>query len=1185
MRLLIALLAVVAVVYALETDHFVVIPDDQTLANYLEEAYGYYKDKGLDPAPPCQGDKYKVYVDPSSQYDAYTALGNGCIVEQRFKPGYTRRLAFHEVGHIFFAKYDSAPGDYFWADEATPEAMASVATGVYYFPSKYFSERLYKVDPFSLGEDKVYDWYKYSAVVAWYLQQAQQWKDLLRVISTRQGAAALYVRFLLALPKGVDLGGVTYRPDMERIEVSPGAVRAYPEFNGYTAVYYEVDVPPGGVLRIAVEGDGANNIVSNIAIGREIVVTNGTILLALVNNSSKTVRPTIVFYYSNIKAKVLSGVYRDGHISVKLYAEYGFQRLSGLAKINGSDIYFSDGIAVYNFTGGLRPYVLRIEYNNTWGYLFLNLTQPRFSVSPTSLYLDVGGWGFINVTISHTNPLAIECTLNGTSRGVAFKPIAVLAPAGNNTYRLYFQVSGTPGEKIDIRCGNWSTSIPVYKPSYKLEFDLDKWRGKLYVQFGSSLLVYNITDLPASINVTFNGYTAAVLALWRPSLNVNLSNPRLNGGLITYNVSINVDGLPWAVFKGTVRIDEKLGGNYQGGVFNTTLSLEPGKEKDITIAVGKLSTTVHVMAPSLKIELIPLGAVVEGGKARLLVKINYNIEVVNAPPIVFDGPGLVSASSIQQNLAILTYNFNDTIVIRHKALGGENSVIVRLPRPEFNISLLRGEVTPERFQGEFNVSLKVCNPSVTAKYIVAVGNRSVVLNVQANRCAYNWTLISLTSAYSPSLVFSVSTSFGDLGYRVFAPPPNVTAEIKRWLVNEGGEYVDILLRVKTPAKYTYKVMGRGISGEAVLNITAIAFNGTALVDYGFGALKLFRPGIILEAAPVIVEVNTPYTLNVTLRVPEGLYINATLNVSHSSAVPVALSPGVHKREIFVKSPPFPGAYNLSLRVGPYENYTTVVAYGVYNLTLMAPKAVVVGVPVEVKVVGRVKPLVNISLPLAISGCGNFSKRVPLNGSVVLRFEKPCTASLVAYTNSTRVSAEVKWASLTVEISFERLGTLRGLPVFPARGLSAKALLGGAPVNGTVRIVGDFDKLGYVNYTVYVEYMGVVNKTEFLGFAVPLDNYLAANKTATLLPPDARPYFLFLLEKAVAMGDWGLVDGISRLYSNTPTPLTLVARYLVERDLSRGRDPNVEAAEILRRLEPVIFGVVGGLALAVIRRFA
>ncbi len=1180
MRLLIALLAVVALVYALETTHFVVTPDDPTLANYLEEAYNYYKGKGLDPAPPCQGDKYRVYVDSSSQYDAYTALGGGCIVEQRFKPGYTRRLAFHEVGHIFLAKYDSAPGDYFWADEATPEAMASVATGVYYFPSKYFSEGLYRVDPFSLGDDKVYDWYKYSAAVAWYLQQAQQWGDLLRIVSTRQGAAALYVRFLLALPSGVNLGGVTYRPDMERIEVRPGAVRAYPEFNGYTAVYYEVDVPPGGVLRITVEGDGASSIVSNIAIGREIVVTNSTILLALVNNSSETVRPTVVFYYSNIKARVLDGVYRDGRISVRLYAEYGFQRLSGVAKINGSNVYFSDGIAVYNFTGELRPYVLRIEYNDTWRDVYLNLSQPRFNISPTPLYLDVGGRGFLNITISHTNPLTIECSLNGTGRGVLFKPTAVSAPAGNNTYPLYFQVRDTPGNKIEVRCGNWSTSIPVYKPSYSLEFDLDKWMGKLAVQLGSRRLIYNITDLPANVSVTFDGYTAAALALQRPLLKANLSNPRLIGGRITYNVSISIDGPPWAVFKGTVEIDKGRVGYYQGGVFNTALSLAPGEERDVGIAVGRLSTTVHVKAPSLKIDVIPLRAVVEGNNVHLLVEIKCNIEIACTLPIEFEGAG-----NVADNFGWLKYVFNDTILVKYTALGEGGSVVVRLPRPEFSISMTRGEVSPGGFQGEFNVTLKVCNPSVDARYEVAVSNRSVVLYVERGSCGYNWTLIPLSSPYRPTLVFSVNTSFGDLKYTIFVPPPNVTAEVRRWFISEGGEYVDILLRVKTPANYTYRVMGREISGGAVFNITVPASNGTAVVDFGFGALKLPRPGVVVEAAPVVVEVGRPFTLNVTLRVPEGLYINATLSVSHGSAIPMALGPGVYKREIQVGGLASPGAYSLLLRIGPYVNYTAAVVYGVYNLTIIAPRAVVVGTPVEVKVVGRVRPFVNISLPLAISGCGNLSKRVPLNGSVFLRFEKPCTASLVAYTNSTRASAEVKWASLTVEFAFEKLGTLRGLPIFPARGLSAKALLGGAPVNGTVRIVGDFDKLGYVNYTVYVEYMGVVNKTEFLGFAVPPDNYLAANKTAALLPPDARPYFRFLLEKAVATGDWGLVNSISRLYSNPPTPLTLVARYLVERDLSRGRDPNMEAVEVLRRVEPVVFGDMGGLALAVIRRFA
>ena len=50
-----------------------------------------------------------------------------------FRPRYTPRLVYHEVGHVFFESYKRYQQD-LWVDEAVPEAVASVTAGVYYFP-------------------------------------------------------------------------------------------------------------------------------------------------------------------------------------------------------------------------------------------------------------------------------------------------------------------------------------------------------------------------------------------------------------------------------------------------------------------------------------------------------------------------------------------------------------------------------------------------------------------------------------------------------------------------------------------------------------------------------------------------------------------------------------------------------------------------------------------------------------------------------------------------------------------------------------------------------------------------------------------------------------------------------------------------------------------------------------------
>jgi len=132
-------------------------------------------------------------------------------------------------------------------------------------------------------------------------------------------------------------------------------------------------------------------------------------------------------------------------------------------------------------------------------------------------------------------------------------------------------------------------------------------------------------------------------------------------------------------------------------------------------------------------------------------------------------------------------------------------------------------------------------------------------------------------------------------------------------------------------------------------------------------------------------------------------------------------------------------------------------------------------------------------------------------------------------------------------------------------------------------VGDFRRLGLVNYTIRVEYMGVSNVTEFVGFAVPPNAYVAANRTYGLLPPEARPYYRYLFERAVATGDWRLVEDIAKLYSEPPTPLTSAARALVEMSLASGREPNMGVVEALRKVEPLLLGVAGGFLLALLKR--
>jgi hypothetical protein len=160
---------------------------------------------------------------------------------------------------------------------------------------------------------------------------------------------------------------------------------------------------------------------------------------------------------------------------VRLYAKYDFVRVDGVVKVNGTSVRFVNGVWVYNFTGGLRPYVLALEYGDSQTYLHLNLSRPVIAVRPATLYLDRGSRGVLNVTISNQNPVAVRCMLNGA--GLAFRPVEVLIPRGNSTFRPEFQAVDKPPEKVAVTCGPLSAALDVYRPSYSLYFDLDGWRG------------------------------------------------------------------------------------------------------------------------------------------------------------------------------------------------------------------------------------------------------------------------------------------------------------------------------------------------------------------------------------------------------------------------------------------------------------------------------------------------------------------------------------------------------------------------------------------------------------------------------------------------------------------------------------------------------------------------------------
>ncbi|MFN7106453.1 MAG: hypothetical protein ACK4M3_07735, partial [Pyrobaculum sp.] len=170
--------------------------------------------------------------------------------------------------------------------------------------------------------------------------------------------------------------------------------------------------------------------------------------------------------------------------------------------------------------------------------------------------------------------------------------------------------------------------------------------------------------------------------------------------------------------------------------------------------------------------------------------------------------------------------------------------------------------------------------------------------------------------------------------------------------------------------------------------------------------------------------------------------------------------------------------------------------------------------------------------------------------------------------------------LSISLQYQRLGELGGLPIFAAGTFTASAHLGNLPAG--VAIVGELDGLGLVRYVVTATYMGVSNTTVFLGYAVPADSYLNAIAVNKTLSPDARRYFSYLVEKAVAAGSWEPVDQVVELYRHW-TPVSALGRWLADRSLAAGDTSGIWIAHVAQRVEPLVY--LTAFILIIARRLA
>ena len=702
---------------------------------------------------------------------------------------------------------------------------------------------------------------------------------------------------------------------------------------------------------------------------------------------------------------------------------------------------------------------------------------------------------------------------------------------------------------------------------------LSDWSGVVGVHNNDSYYIQFLLSIVSGMEMggvryvpRFEEYTLA------DSLNIELSLAGLSARYVKLNVPtpgfvlISAPGL-----LSNVALDKPI------WIDNKTLYIaliNPGRyTKTTSVRISK----VQVSRPELS--LVPVKAVINGTHVYVWAR------VVSSVGQVFGGSGLLSfedPAELHGDEVFLKSSYSDEVVFRYMFLGKRGALVLSFPRPVVNITLIRASITPVDMSMLLNVSISICRPSVDAIYEVMVNGSKVVIDVPNGMCAVRYVNFSWNTPYQQYRKLRLVTNFGVVEKDFYFPPPEVSIRLGRWIINGSREWAEVVVEVN-PVNYTYEIFGRVVSMASTFNLTIPAEGGVVHVDYGFGVETLERPRLGMSLFPILAEFGAPLRASVMIIVPSNLWIATFLSVMGNVTSFVG-GPGTYAAELYVPPPSTPGISQLTVSLGPFSNSTTITWYRVNNLTITTPKLVPVGAIVIAIVSGRVSPPIPVHIGIEVEGCNNSTRgKMLLNSSITMYSSTKCTATIKAYTNTTSSVATVTWGSLQVSLQVRALGELRGLPIFVPQTLSVKTFLDKIEVPAKVRVVGDFDRLGLVNFTIVVEYMGVVNKTSFVGFAVPFDSYMAANKTLYMLPTDARPYFRYLVERAVATGDWAAVDKISRLYSELPTPFTLAARFLVERALAAGREPNVDAAEALRRLEPVVLGILGGFFLAVLRR--
>jgi len=642
----------------IESAHFTVVSKTavgedymRTVATYLEEAYSTYKAMGLDLAPPCEGDKYQVYVVYTYDffgwiyyrywyYEDTGVVVRTCVDRIEFAhkvpSNYIRPTAFHELAHAAqYAYYRSTviASRHTWVQESHARAMEMHYGGrpCYY---AFFEKMLYQRNPFSFGlpvsqgplPSEPYDYYPFFY---WLLDRMSPVEVTRNAFGGRDYSwvEAQYVEYLKAIAKGQRLCNNTVFPRYEELDLRGGGTASVKlSLDGLSAAYYRVYVPRGAEVKIDAPG-----LATNLASGRWFKVENRTLLLALVNPSKSAASAAVaISVRANLTVRLASATYvaDSGVLKFRLSVTYGEDAVNGTVAVNGTRLRaFSGYVEGQVAVSGPGSYTLKVEYGNATAFVKVRVAVPEIAAPPV-LYLSNSSRGLLKLTVYNPGDVDVETPLSVSAGGLSFDyPQRLVLKSGNNTVEVRFRavgppdsqikysVAASPGTRSEASTAVRHVSVKVVSATY------NGTHTTAVLDYGLGLYTASLRGLSGVVEVPYGGYILAVVELSLPRPDVRL---RLDGERGVLYVSAKVACPPYAA---NYTLPISANGTRVGSVI---LACPASPEASVAVPLGGCARAVSLdlgftridadLAPRLELRVANLSFYPSPIRAVLVVK-------------------------------------------------------------------------------------------------------------------------------------------------------------------------------------------------------------------------------------------------------------------------------------------------------------------------------------------------------------------------------------------------------------------------------------------------------------------------------------------------------------------------------------------------------------------------------------